>query len=648
MIRLAEAVRCQSKRLRAMTMAERRLFLSMVSGEFEKPEGRYPGFRSALAEYLRRADCDTKVQEDFPQEGKLDTVEKLADYIRTCAAVVHLVGELPGAVANAKSVAAFLKAEPDFLNQHPDLRAQLGDCADLTYTQWEAFLALHYGVGLFVYATDRAGDSQQQHLDRLESVGRYAEPFRSDVDLLGKLIGDLRKIIPSIPELRQEIGTSRFLRHTAEFFLGRDEELQFLDGIWDRRVNVLSLIAWGGVGKTSLVCRWIQQRFIDRQWQDPSGGPALWRYFDWSFYDQGTRSLDDEKATRVGSVGDFFEQALSFFGDPNPSQPGKGQRLARLVRAQHSLLILDGLEPLQQPPNHPQAGRLLDPDLADLLTALAQYNPGLCLVTSRQAPAELDVLGGLAAERRDLDELPKKVAVQLLRELQITGTDKELERACDLFDCHALSLTLLGRFLLDAHGGDIARVDRIKLKLHKADRLTRPERHRTAWRVLEAYDGWLNAADGDPKALAVLRLVGLFDRVASADCLAALRAEPVIAGLTEAIQRDVMDEDEWNILLRRLERAHLVKLRPSARRTRRRRPSAGPRVLCRAIEGDEPSGIRVRPFAAVRSFVRDDRSSARHAGRLAAAVPGRDAWLPGRAAAGSVRQGLPRPHPTWQ
>ncbi|MBC7965602.1 MAG: hypothetical protein H7Z17_06700, partial [Fuerstia sp.] len=138
--------------------------------------------------------------------------------------------------------------------------------------------------------------------------------------------------------------------------------MKFLDGAWQRRINVLSLIAWGGVGKTSLVVRWIQQRFIDRQWKD-DGAPALWRYFDWSFYDQGTGSLDDANANRTGNVGDFFEQALTFFGDPDPKLPGKGKRLTDLVREQHSLLILDGMEPLQAPPNAINAGQLLDPDL---------------------------------------------------------------------------------------------------------------------------------------------------------------------------------------------------------------------------------------------------------------------------------------------
>ena len=70
------------------------------------------------------------------------------------------------------------------------------------------------------------------------------------------------------------------------------------------------------------------------------------------------------------------------------------------------------------------AGRLLDPDLRDLILGLAQSNPGLCVLSSRQALTDLDGLGGLAARREDLDDLPRAVAVRLLRRLQITGTDR--------------------------------------------------------------------------------------------------------------------------------------------------------------------------------------------------------------------------------
>ncbi|MCA9046287.1 MAG: hypothetical protein KDA69_18325, partial [Planctomycetaceae bacterium] len=203
--------------------------------------------------------------------------------------------------------------------------------------------------------------------------------------------------------------------------------------------------------------------------------------------------------------------------------------------------------------------QLLDGDLADLLLALAQRNPGLCLLTSRQAVKELDGLHGRASEQKDLEELAKPVAVELLRKLQVTGSDEDLEHACDQFGCHALSLTLLGRFLFDVHGGDVRRVDRIR-DLERADQLTREDRHRTVWKVLQAYEEWLASATSadQPKTLAVLRLMGLFDRRATPDCLSALRAEPAIPGLTEALVE--MADDEWAILLQKLARARLLKL----------------------------------------------------------------------------------------
>ena len=73
----------------------------------------------------------------------------------------------------------------------------------------------------------------------------------------------------------------------------------------------------------------------------------------------GTRATADETATRTGSVGDFFEQALSHFGDPDVTIPNKGRRLAKFVRQQQTLFILDGLEPLQQPlaQHRPALGR---------------------------------------------------------------------------------------------------------------------------------------------------------------------------------------------------------------------------------------------------------------------------------------------------
>ena len=66
----------------------------------------------------------------------------------------------------------------------------------------------------------------------------------------------------------------------------------------------------------------------------------------------------------------------------------KGERLAKLVAHRRTLLILDGLEPLQNPPG-PQEGRVREPSLQALLRELAAFNTGLCVITTRLPVADI-------------------------------------------------------------------------------------------------------------------------------------------------------------------------------------------------------------------------------------------------------------------
>ena len=83
------------------------------------------------------------------------------------------------------------------------------------------------------------------------------------------------------------------------------------------------------------------------------GWPGVERYFDWSFYSQGTGE------SRQTSSDLFIQEALTFFDDPDPTKGSpweRGERLAGLVRAHRTLLILDGIEPLQYPIERPAGG----------------------------------------------------------------------------------------------------------------------------------------------------------------------------------------------------------------------------------------------------------------------------------------------------
>ncbi len=316
----------------------------------------------------------------------------------------------------------------------------------------------------------------------------------------------------------------------AEHFLGRQPELAALDSAWapGSGIAVVEVIAPGGTGKTALVKRWLDG-LKHREW----GGAG--EVYGWSFYSQGTG--DDRQA----SEDQFLAAAIQRFGvtiAPSGNPADKGQAIAERIcqpGSGRTLLILDGCEPLQYPPG-PCAGELRAPGLKALLGHLAGAGqPGLCLVTSRERLADLtewvrtDLNPQGAVLRLNLEHLSDRAGAAAIQ-----PDDPELLTASRERDGHALTLSLLGRYLARAKDGDIRQRDAVALP--RADRDARGH----AARVVEAYETWfaragLDGSGAGTRELAALRLLGYFDRPAAPDLLAALRAAPPIAGLTEAL-----------------------------------------------------------------------------------------------------------------
>ena len=222
------------------------------------------------------------------------------------------------------------------------------------------------------------------------------------------------------------------------------------------------------------------------------------------------------------------------------------ERLAKLVAHRRTLLILNGLEPLQNPPG-PQEGRLREAALQALLRELAAFSKGLCIITTRLPVADLADRAGTSALRRDLEQLSSDAGAKLLRALAVKGDELELRTASDEFSGHCLALALLGSYLTEAYNGDIHFRKEVSARLAHD---VRQGAH--ARKVMESYQTWF----GEGPELSVLRMLGLFDRPADEKALEALLKPPVIHGLTESLT--YLSPADWRTILARLRRAKLL------------------------------------------------------------------------------------------
>lgn len=326
---------------------------------------------------------------------------------------------------------------------------------------------------------------------------------------------------------------------TSSNLFGREQELKILDEAWSKpEVNVISLVAWGGVGKSALVNKWL--RNMSRN--DYCGAEKV---YAWSFYSQGT-------SDQMASADLFIESALLWFGDPNPRQGSaweRGCRLASLVRVHRTLLILDGLEPLQFPPGS-QEGRLKDQSLQALLRELAVLNAGLCVISTRLSVTDLNDHDAPEVQSISLSNLSSQDGAQLLYAMGVIGDQREIEDAVEEFSGHCLALTLLGNFLAHVYDGNIGSRREV-VALQEEEQFGGHAR-----RVMTSYEKWLGERSAE---FSVLRLLGLFDRPADLRSLSALRAKPPIPNLTEPLEG--VSEPKWRQILSKLRRTGLLAAR---------------------------------------------------------------------------------------
>jgi tetratricopeptide (TPR) repeat protein len=290
--------------------------------------------------------------------------------------------------------------------------------------------------------------------------------------------------------------------------VGRTAELtQIKTALASTETKIVAIVAGGGVGKSALTWEWLQQM------QPDYGGAEL--VFGWSFYSQGSHQTANSSAP-------FFQEALPFFGfeDKLPSDEiEKARSLAECLRNKRSLLILDGLKPLQHPP-HIQGGELADVAIKEFLRQVQRYGLGgqknLLLISSRQPIVEL-LSDPVRYQELDLQTLPIPDGATLLDNLGCRGSEAELQAASQEMGGHALALVLLGRLLVDRFEGRIESREQLPALFEE----TKEGGH--ALRILRYYDEvyWQETHFfkrvyqkllGEVPERILLQLLGLFDR----------------------------------------------------------------------------------------------------------------------------------------
>jgi tetratricopeptide (TPR) repeat protein len=255
-------------------MADVKLFLSCVSDEFGD-------YRDALRKKLKRLNVEIEIQETFKARGG-DTLALLEEYIEGCDVVVHFVGDMLGSPPPATSV-------DDLLNRRPDLAERLTkkgltreELGRLTYTQWEAWLAIGFNevgkrknlvivrpsAGLApspTFApTDASRAAQAEHLSRLFAIDLHpGPPFTGDADLAAYVFAT-----PVLDALVRAAGASPKTKprnlpfaSLGGLFAGRDEDLADLHtALLDAKGAPVALYGLGGIGKTRLAIEYAWSR----------------------------------------------------------------------------------------------------------------------------------------------------------------------------------------------------------------------------------------------------------------------------------------------------------------------------------------------------------------------------------------------------
>ena len=344
-----------------------------------------------------------------------------------------------------------------------------------------------------LWSTVRQGGGAPRHVAILgldeeyeytpEMRHEYLEPFNAEVlfypvclgvdgrpdhSALQVLLNSLCTSPKRLREVRTEnVAPSPELQVAMEFvhestddqlFTGREAVLERLDG-WaaDPDVRLVGISAIGGLGKTALLGHWLK-----------SGGAARGTdgIFFWSYY-RDTSTDNMLRALFKFSCEQLQWKPVKCRADAPPIE-----QVTELLNKRRLIVVLDGLEVVQESPGTVAYGKLLSPELADLLNRHGR-EPGsefassffdhadspkprdkgvdsepsrsLIVLTSRFPFPDLTAYLGGSLRTLPLPELDPSKGAELLKALGVRGRVEEREEISRKLFGHPLALRVFAR-----------------------------------------------------------------------------------------------------------------------------------------------------------------------------------------------------------
>ncbi|HKG86851.1 MAG TPA: trypsin-like peptidase domain-containing protein, partial [Nitrososphaeraceae archaeon] len=232
----------------------------------------------------------------------------------------------------------------------------------------------------------------------------------------------------------------------VEEWVGREELIEGINSDWaDPKYRVTELIGFGGEGKTSLARYWIHRLLKDRIKPEPYG------IFWWSF--------DEEN-----DAGAFFESVLAYmYNEPIgrikqfSSTSAKAQTVVKLleqIKPGRFIFILDAVEKKQHQKGD-NYGLIASQSLREFIKYFMEIeHNSFCIITSR-VPI-IDLRDYSSYKYRNVSQLSENEAISLLRKVGVKGPRRELNEIVNKWGCHALTVRLLGSYIMQSGGNVIS------------------------------------------------------------------------------------------------------------------------------------------------------------------------------------------------